>query len=151
MGISVDVVAKFLAKTITPTPLKYQTIQRGDSIGRSDTGRMIDWAYSEANIEHAYEVDFRASGLATHMNFDLINEKPFNEMAYAIERATIVITQLLLSVEITGPKQEFPFTKGIIKPIHAEKEENITSTSTRNSMKLKTSKSSKQKHKQVLI
>lgn len=97
VDVHVDTIASLFSNLIAREGAKYTKLERDDEFNKKFTGNIIDWAHSERNINHVYEVNLKASGLTTRTNHDLISEEPFVLLTRQLERALVFIAQLLLS------------------------------------------------------
>ncbi len=108
--INVVQVAEAMARQIETTDgSRYNVIQRETEFHSKNTGQMIDWAYNEANVDHAYVVDVKGSGLATRADHHKISIEPFQVLLRELEMAAAFTALKLLQMPIEGDAVNAPY------------------------------------------
>eukprot|EP00924_Labyrinthula_sp_SR-Ha-C_P015307 snap_masked-scaffold_9-processed-gene-13.67-mRNA-1 protein AED:1.00 eAED:1.00 QI:0/-1/0/0/-1/1/1/0/546 len=109
--MSVESGSELISKATTVEAQSYAVINRkgDDAYGKENLGNMIDWVYSELDVDHVYEISLKASGLTTRTNHNLVSEEPFVLLCKQLERAVVLTTQLLLSQPVEGRGLESRF------------------------------------------
>lgn len=107
--VNVAKVAELFTRVVTQESSKYSVGKREDEFNSKNTGLMIDWAHTEAMVDHAYTFEIKASGLTTRANHLMVSEEPFLLLSQELERAVVFLSQLVLSMDIEGPARDSNF------------------------------------------
>lgn len=126
--VNVAATAEQIAKHMETTDgSRYAVITRDTTFNSKNTGQLIDWAYNEGNIDHAYVIEVKGVGLATRADHAKISIEPFQTLLRELEMATAFVALKLLQLPILGDPVNTPYKyNGFAKPT-AEKEEKSVS------------------------